>query len=107
MWLIEEDITESENAIAALQDELKRLNDILEDKMKTVEQVKRATSKGLDQALKDISSKVAYMSYFHQQFIRLMFWPEWWDREVGVGSFFHLSEVPARRDPSTFARRQS
>ena len=73
MRLIEEDITESENAIAALQDELKRLNDILEDKTKTVEQVKRATSKGLDQALKDISSKVAYMSYFHQQFIRLMF----------------------------------
>lgn len=76
MRLIEEDITESENAIVALRDELKGLNDILEDRTKTVEQVEHTTSKaakGLDQALKDISSKVAYISYFHQQIIRLMF----------------------------------
>lgn len=59
------DITEIENAIAALQDELKGLNDILEDKTKTVDQVKRTTSKaakGLDQALKEISSKVSLLS---------------------------------------------
>jgi hypothetical protein len=37
MRSIEEDITESENTIVALQDELKGLNDILEDKTKTVE----------------------------------------------------------------------
>lgn len=62
---IGEDITEFENAITALQDELKELNDILEDKTKTVEQVKRTTSKaakGLDQALKEISSKVGIHS---------------------------------------------
>ena len=58
---ITKDITEWEGAIKMLQDELKDLNDILEDKTKIVEQVKRTTSKaarGLDQALKDISSKV-------------------------------------------------
>ncbi|KIM86142.1 hypothetical protein PILCRDRAFT_334633 [Piloderma croceum F 1598] len=57
---IQNEIAEIENAITMLQEELKGLNDILEDKTKTVEQVKRTTSKaakGLDQALKEIGSK--------------------------------------------------
>jgi structural maintenance of chromosome 1 len=56
------ELTEIENAITTLQEELKGLNDVLEDKTKIVEQVKRTTSKaskGLDQALKEISSKVS------------------------------------------------
>jgi len=59
---IQNEIAEIENAITMLQEELKGLNDILEDKTKTVEQVKRTTSKaakGLDQALKEVSSKVS------------------------------------------------
>jgi structural maintenance of chromosome 1 len=42
---IKGDITESEKAIAILNDELKELNDIFEDKTKTVDQVKRTTLK--------------------------------------------------------------
>ena len=60
------ELTEIENAIATLQEELKGLNETLEDKTKIVEQVKRTTSKaskGLDQALKEISSKVSLSRY--------------------------------------------
>ena len=66
---IQNELTEIENAIATLQEELKGLNDVLEDKTKTVEQVKRTTlkaSKGLDQALKEISSMVSPLSPAHE-----------------------------------------
>lgn len=54
-------MTGIENAIAALQEELKGLNEILDEKTSKVDQVKRTASKaskGLDQVLKEISSKV-------------------------------------------------
>ncbi|KAF7984629.1 hypothetical protein HWV62_12853 [Athelia sp. TMB] len=56
----QDDITQIENALKGLQDELQALNEVLDEKTKVVDQVKRTTSKaskGLDQTLKDISSK--------------------------------------------------
>jgi len=63
---IQTEITETENAISTLQSELKGWEDIGEGKTKIMEQVKRTTSKaskGLDQALKEISSKVIWLFY--------------------------------------------
>lgn len=62
----EKDIASMEEAITGVQEELKELNEVLEEKTKIVEQVKRTTAKagkGLDQALKEISSKVCRISY--------------------------------------------
>ena len=63
---IQTEIGEAEEAIVELQAELKELNEDLEEKTKAVEQVKRTTlksSKALDQALKEITTRVsAYAS---------------------------------------------
>lgn len=58
---IEEEITEAESTITQLQEELKEHNEVLEEKSKAVEQVKRTAmkaSKVLDQALKEIATRV-------------------------------------------------
>lgn len=63
---IEKEIASMEEAITGVQEELKELNEVLEEKTKIVEQVKRTTAKagkGLDQALKEISSKVCRTSF--------------------------------------------
>ncbi|KAA1474997.1 hypothetical protein DENSPDRAFT_401153 [Dentipellis sp. KUC8613] len=54
------EIDEMEQAIATLQEELKGLNEILEEKTREVDQVKKTTlkaSKVLDQALKEITTR--------------------------------------------------
>lgn len=59
---IQNEIREAEEAINELQDELKELSEDLEEKTKVVEQVKRTTlksSKALDQALKEIATRVS------------------------------------------------
>jgi structural maintenance of chromosome 1 len=64
---IQNEISESEDAISALQEELGGLQETLDEKSKTVEQVKRTTSKAskvLDQALKEIATKVSCSSWF-------------------------------------------
>ncbi|KAJ6610416.1 condensin complex subunit SMC1 [Mycena sp. CBHHK59/15] len=56
----QEDISASENAIGALRDELSGMQEVLEEKTKNVEQVKRTTTKAskvLDQALKEIATR--------------------------------------------------
>ncbi|KAJ7118550.1 P-loop containing nucleoside triphosphate hydrolase protein [Mycena crocata] len=56
----QEEISESENAIGVLREDLSGLQEDLDEKTKNVEQVKKTTtkaSKGLDQALKEIASK--------------------------------------------------
>ena len=62
----EKEITTMEEAITGVQEELKELNEVLEEKTKIVDQVKRTTAKagkGLDLALKEISSKVRRTLY--------------------------------------------
>ena len=64
----EKEIASMEEAIAGVQEEQKKLNEVLEEKSKIVEQVKRTTAKagkGLDQALKEISSKVSHTDGQH------------------------------------------
>ena len=59
---IQKEISEAEETITELQAELKELNEDLEEKTKAVEQVKRTTlksSKALDQALKEIATRVS------------------------------------------------
>ncbi|KAK7054035.1 structural maintenance of chromosomes protein [Favolaschia claudopus] len=56
----QDDISESENAIGVLREDLSGLQETLDEKTKNVEQVKKTTSKAskvLDQALKEIASK--------------------------------------------------
>ncbi|KAJ7098698.1 condensin complex subunit SMC1 [Mycena belliarum] len=56
----QEDITESEHAIGVLREELSGLQEVLDEKTKNVEQVKRTATKAskvLDQELKEIASK--------------------------------------------------
>jgi structural maintenance of chromosome 1 len=58
---VEQEIAEAESEIADLQEELKELQETLDERTKVVEQVKRTTTKAskvLDQALKEIASKV-------------------------------------------------
>lgn len=58
----QEDISESENAIGVLREQLSGLQEDLDAKTKNVEQVKKTTTKAskvLDQALKEIASKVS------------------------------------------------
>jgi structural maintenance of chromosome 1 len=60
---VEQEIAGAESEIAELQEELKELQEALDEQTKTVEQVKRTTTKAskvLDQALKEIASKVGY-----------------------------------------------
>lgn len=62
----QDEITSSEEAVAELRENLTGLHEALEEKTKSVEQVKRSTmkaSKFLDQALKEISSKVGLRSF--------------------------------------------
>lgn len=61
----QEDISESETAIGVLREDLSGLQETLEEKTKNVEQVKKTTTKAskvLDQALKEIASKVVLSS---------------------------------------------
>lgn len=63
---IQKEISEAVETITELQAELKELNEDLEEKTKAVEQVKRTTlksSKALDQALKEIGTRVS--AYTH------------------------------------------
>lgn len=75
---IQNEIREAEEAITELQDELKELTEDLEEKTKVVEQVKRTTlksSKALDQALKEIATRVS--AYTNAAFLR----PHCWSSE--------------------------
>ena len=65
---IQADIAAAEHAIAELQESLKELNDILDERTKELDAVKKETSKAskvLDQALKDIASRVSYFCRVH------------------------------------------
>lgn len=58
---VEKEINKIKQSIDELQDEQKNLNELLEEKTKVLEGVKRTSTKSakiLDQALKDIASRV-------------------------------------------------
>lgn len=58
---IETDIEQAEGAISELREELKGLNNLLDERTKELDNVKKSTSRAarvLDQALKDIAIKV-------------------------------------------------
>ena len=60
---IQQELDQAQENISNLQEDLKDLNEVLEEKSKALETVKKSTSKAarvLDQALKDIATKVSF-----------------------------------------------
>ena len=59
---IQDKINDAQRRVVELQEELKELNEALDEKTKELEAVKKSTAKAsrvLDQALKDIATKVS------------------------------------------------